>query len=55
MFNSEYEIGTSSRLEEGWLVCFSPMILIPSAIHSYFSPKGIFKQIFVITFPFQCK
>lgn len=32
MLNSEYEIGTSSRLQKGGLVCFSPMVLIPSTI-----------------------
>lgn len=56
MFNSEYEIGTAICLEEGGLVCFSPMALITSAIDTvFFWPKGIFKQIFMIMFSFQCK
>lgn len=36
MFNSEYEIGTAICLEEGGLVCFSPMALITSAIDTVF-------------------
>ena len=39
MFNSEYEIGTAICLEEGGLVCFSPMVQIPSA-----SDTAIFGQ-----------